>query len=270
MAIQALVVALAQGTDCTQATFEDQTDYTTENVPAQRREYEELTPANVSGKTTVRLVFTSGATTVNLNVAVLSGDTVAQKVTKITTAINANATIAAIVTAVDNTTKVTVTADADDVLFNIVAEIESENDNPCTTVQFLPSTRTLTFEYANGDFALVNFPYEEGNGDTYQLTGLTQDFVIKTTMTIVPQAEAVGSEYESIIIPVLACNAWVNKAAIAANYTITMQEIQCGDFRLDKMTAIDTLISASQYAASVDNLTGSQALLDQANSISEN
>jgi hypothetical protein len=270
MALEALVIAMAQGTECTQATFKDGTDYTIEDVPAQRREYEEIVPANTSGKTTIRLTFTSGVTTVPLIVAILSGDTVAQKVAKLVAALNANATIAAIVTAVDNTTKATVTSDADDVLFNIAVVVESVADNACSVTQFLPSTRTLTFEYADGSTNTVNFPYVLGTDDEYQLTGLTQDYVIKTTMEIIPQVTEVGSDYESIIIPVFACNAYVNKASMAANYTITMQEIQCGDFRLDKMTAIDTLISASQYAASVDNLTGSQALLDQANSISDN
>lgn len=270
MALEALVIAMAQGTECTQATFKDGTDYTIEDVPSQRREYEEIVPANTSGKTNVPLRFTSGATDILLNVAVLSGDTVAQKVSKITAAINANTTIAAIVTAVDNTTKVTVTSDADDVLFNFQSDIQIITDNACAVAQFLPSTRTLMFEYADGSTDTVNFPYVLGTNDEYQLTGLAQDYVIKTTMTIIPQVEEVGSDYESIIIPVFACNAYVNKASMAANYTITMQEIQCGDFRLDKMTAIDTLISASQYAASVDNLTGAQALLDQANSISDN
>lgn len=269
MAIEALVVALAQGTDCSQATFEDNTDYTTENIPAQRNEYEEIVPANTSGKTNVRLVFTSGATTVNLNVAILSGDTVAQKVTKITNAINGNATISAIVTAVDGTTKVTVTADAEDMLFDFTAEIEEPTDNACTITEFLPSTRTLTFEYSDGTTETVDFPFVLGTGDEYDLEGLTQDYVIKTTMTITPQVEVPGSAYTSVIIPVFACYTLVNKAEIAADYTVTVQEILCGDPKLDRMSAIDTLISASQYAASVDNLSGAQALLNQAFSISE-
>ena len=270
MALEALVIAMAQGTECTQATFKDGTDYTVEDVAAQRREYEEIVPANTSGKTNVPLRFTSGATDILLNISVLSSDTVAQKVSKITAAINANTTIAAIVTAVDNTTKVTVTADADDVLFNFQSDVQVIADNACSVTQFLPSTRTLTFEYADGSTNTVNFPYVNGNGDEYALTGLTQDYVIKTTMTIIPQVEVVDSSYTSTIIPVFACNALVNKAALAANYTVTMQEILCGDPKLDKMTAIDTLISSSEYAASVDNLSGAQALLDQANSISDN
>lgn len=270
MALEALVVALAQGTECTQATYQDSTDYTTENIPDQRNEYEEIVPANTSGKTAVRITFTSGAITVPLVVAILSGDTVAQKVSKITTALNGNATIAAIVTAVDNTTKVTVTADTADTAFDIVVQVEEVTDNAATVTEFPYSTRTLTFEYADGTTETVDFPYVDGTGDEYALTGLTQDYVIKTTMTIIPQVEVVDSSYVSTIIPVFACNALVNKAALAANYTVTMQEILCGDPKLDKMTAIDTLVSASEYAASVDNLSGAQALLDQANSISDN
>lgn len=269
MSLEATIVALAQGTECTQAGFQDQTDYTTEDIPAQRREYEEIVPANTSGKTNVPLRFTSGVTNILLNVTVLSGDTVAQKVTKIVAAINGNATIAAIVTAVDATTKVTVTADADDVAFDFVSEVEVGTDNACTVTEFPFSTRTITFEYSDGTIEEVDFPYVLGNGDEYLLEDLTQDYVIKTTMVITPQVAVVDSSYTSVIIPVFACNALVNKAELASNYTVTMQEILCGDPKLDKMSAIDTLISASQYAASTDNLAGAQALLDQANSISE-
>lgn len=268
MALEALVVALSQGTICTEATFEDQTNYTDENVPAQRFKIEDITPAATSGKTNVPLTFTSGATTIVLNVAILSGDSVAQKVAKIVTAINDNATIAAIVTAVDSTTKVVVTADTADVAFNFESSVDVGTDLACTIVAFPASTRTLTFEYSTGATTTVNFPYVNGAGDTYTLTGLAQDYAIKTTMLIVPQTEVVGSNYASVIYPVFACNVLVAKAAIAADYVVNMQDILCANPKLDTMSAIDANINASVYAASAGNLASAQALLDQANAIS--
>lgn len=270
MAIEALVVALSQGTECTQATYQDATDYTSEDIPAQRFEYETITPPATVGKTNVPLQFTSGATSVLLNVAILSGDTVAQRVAKIVAAINGNATIAAIVTAVDDTTTATVTADAEDVDFAFTNPVESGTDLAVTITNFPFSTRTLTFEYFVGtdlESETVDFPYAAGTGDEYELTPLAKDYAIKTTMIITPQVAEVGSTYTSVIYPVFACNAQVAKAEIADNYAVDMQNILCSNPKLDKMSAIDANISASQYAASAGNLAQAQALLDQANAI---
>jgi|LakMenEpi03Aug12_release.lakeMendotaPanAssembly.Ray.scaffolds.fasta_scaffold472476_2 hypothetical protein len=267
MAIEAILVALSQGTTCDQATFQDQTDYSTEDIPSQRREYQEIVPASTSGKTNVPLIFTSGATTVTLNVAILSGDTVAQKVAKIVAAINGNTTIAAIVTAVDSTTKVTVTADTDDVTFDFESSVDTGSDLACTVTTFPASTRTLTFEYSTGDTVTVAFPYVDGTGDTYTLSDLTKDYAIRVTMVITPQVEVVGSVYSTTIIPVFACNANVCKGAIAADYRVDMQDMLCGNPKLTKMSNMDAVIAASQYSASIGDLAGAQALLDQANAI---
>lgn len=268
MALEALVVALQQGTVCTEATFEDQTNYADENIPAQRYEIENITPAATSGKTNVPLLFTSGTTSVTLNVSILSGDSVAQKVAKIVSAINGNSTIAALVTAVDGTTKVVVTGDIADRLFNFESVVDTGSDLPCTITEVLPSTRTLTFEYSTGATETVDFPYGSGTGDTYTLTDLSKDYAIKTTMLIIPQEEIVDSNYASVIYPVFACNALVAKNAIASDYIVNMQEILCSNPKLDTMSAIDANIAASIYAASAGNLASAQALLDQANAIS--
>lgn len=270
MAIKALVVALSQGTDCTQATFQDSTDYTSENIPAQRFKYQTITPPGTISKTNVPLLFVSGATSVALNVAILSGDTVAQRVAKIVAAINGNATISAIVTAVDGTTLATVTADATDVMFTFTNPVETSTDLLVTIANFPFSTRTLSFDYFVGselESNTVDFPFANGAGDQYELTPLDKDFVIKTTMIITPQVSEVGSTYTSVIYPVFACNAQVAKSEIADNYTVDMQNILCSNPKLDKMSAIDANISASQYAASAGNLAQAQALLDQANAI---
>jgi hypothetical protein len=257
----------SQGLVCTEATYTDNTDYTAENVPAQRTAYVEIVPPGTSGKTNVPLTFTSGSTIVNLNVAILSGDTVAQRCTKITAALQGNATIAAIVTAVDGTTKVTVTADNPDVAFTITQLIETGSDLLCTITDFPFSTRTLTFEYSDGTEDVVNFPFVIGQGDTYDLTGLTKDYCIKTTLTITPQIEVIGSTYESIIYPVFTCNVLTAKGVIASDFIINMQDLQCSTPKLNLMSQVDALISGSDYAASVGDISGAQALLDQANNI---
>jgi len=263
--IEALIVALPQGTLCTEATFQDSTDYATENIPAQRRKYQHLTPADTAGKTAARFTFTSGTTTVVISIPVLSGDTVAQKCTKIAAGINANTTIAAIVTAVAGATYVTVTADADDVNFNFVNEIEIETDLVVIVTSYPASTRTIAFEYADGTLELVSFPYADGNN--YTLEPLAKDFTIKVTMTIIPQVVVEGSVYESIIIPVFACFAYTCKGVIASNYRVDMQNMIGSNPKLDTMSAMDACINAAQYAASTGDVEGSQVLLDQANAL---
>jgi hypothetical protein len=263
--IEALIVALPQGTLCTEATFQDSTDYATENIPAQRRKYQLLTPANTAGKTAARFTFTSGATNILISIPILSGDTVAQKCTKIAAGINANTTIAAIVTAVAGATFVTVTADADDVNFNFVNEIEGENDNVVIITNYPASTRTITFEYSDGTVEIVPFPYPSGN--EYTLEPLAKDFTIKVTMTITPQVVVSGSVYVSIIIPVFACFAYTCKGVIASNYRVDMQNMIGSNPKLDTMSAMDACINAAQYAASTGDVEGSQVLLDQANAL---
>jgi len=257
----------SQGLVCTEATYTDNTDYTDENIPAQRTAYVEIVPPGTSGKTNVPLTFTSGSTVVDLNVAILSGDTVAQRCTKIAVALQGNATIAAIVTAVDNTTKVTVTADNQDVAFTITQLIETGSDLTCTITAFPFSSRTLTFEYSDGTQDVVNFPFVLGQGDVYDLIDLTKDYCIKSTLTIIPQVEVVGSSYESIIYPVFSCNVETAKGVIASDFIINMQDLQCSTPKLNLMSQIDALVSASEYAASVGDISGAQALLDQANNI---
>lgn len=262
--IEALIVALPQGTLCTEATFHDGTDYTSENIPAQRRQYQRLAPVNTAGTTTILLNFTSGSTVVSLNIAILSGDTVAQKCTKIATAINANSTVAAIVTAVAGATYVTATADADDVTFNFVAS-EGVGYNEVIVTNYPSSTRTITFEYADGTTSTVPFPYADGND--YTLTPLAKDYTIKVTMTIIPQIVVEPSIYESIIIPVFACFAYTCKGSIASNYRVDMQNMIGSNPKLDTMSAMDACINAAQYAAATGDVEGSQVLLDQANAL---
>lgn len=248
---------IEQGTDCTAFTLIDTTSgYDSENIPAQRAEYEEIVPANTSGKTNVRLVFTSGATTVNLNVAILSGDTVAQKVTKITNAINGNATIAAIVTAVDATTKVTVTADADDVAFNFTAEIEEGTDNACTITEFPFSTRTVTVLYPDGETDTYNFPYGDGYGDELQITGLDKDYVVDVTMTITPQVEVENSQYSFENVVVLTCNTDACYNTLTSNLQINIGDEACASSLQKRMTKINNYVTAAHDKA---NVAGGQA-----------
>ena len=258
--IEALIVALPQGTVCTEATFQDATDYTSQNIPAQRRQYQRLAPADTAGKTAARFTFTSCTTTVVISIAILSGDTVAQKCTKIAAGINANATVAAIVTAVAGATFTTVTSNANDVTFNFVNEIEGENDNVVVVTNFPASTRTIIFEYSDGTTTTVPFPYPSGN--EYTLTPLAKDFTIKVTMTIIPQVVVEPSIYESIIIPVFACFAYTCKGVIASNYRVDMQNMIGSNPKLDTMSAMDACINAAQYAASTGDVEGSQVLLD--------
>lgn len=261
---EALIVALPQGTVCTEATLQDSTNYATENIPAQRRQYQRLAPVNAAGNTTISLGFTSGTTVVTLTIPILSGDTVAQKCTKMQNAINANTTIAAIVTAVAGETFTTVTSNSNDVTFDFNAN-EGVGYNEVIITNYPASTRTIAFEYADGTLELVSFPYADGND--YTLEPLAKDFTIKVTMTIIPQVVVSGSVYESIIIPVFACFAYTCKGVIASNYRVDMQNMIGSNPKLDTMSAMDACINAAQYAASTGDVEGSQVLLDQANAL---
>ena len=262
--IEALIVALPQGTLCTEATFQDSTDYATENIPAQRRQYQRLAPADTAGNTIISLGFTSGTTVVALTIPILSGDTVAQKCTKIQNAINANTTVAAIVTAVAGATFTTVTSNANDVTFNLASN-DGVGYNEVVVTNYPASTRTITFEYSDGTVEIVPFPYPSGN--EYTLEPLAKDFTIKVTMTITPQVVVSGSVYVSIIIPVFACFAYTCKGVIASNYRVDMQNMIGSNPKLDTMSAMDACINAAQYAASTGDVEGSQVLLDQANAL---
>jgi hypothetical protein len=262
--IEALIVALPQGTVCTEATFQDATDYTSQNIPAQRRQYQRLAPVNAAGNTIVSLGFTSGSTVVALSIPILSGDTVAQKCTKIAAGINANATVAAIVTAVAGATFTTVTSNANDVTFNFASN-DGVGYNEVVVTNFPASTRTIIFEYSDGTTTTVPFPYPSGN--EYTLTPLAKDFTIKVTMTITPQVVVEPSVYVSVIIPVFACFAYTCKGVIASNYRVDMQNMIGSNPKLDTMSAMDACINAAQYAASTGDVEGSQVLLDQANAL---
>lgn len=260
---------IQQGTDCAVCTLIDTTTgYADENIPAQRNEYEEIVPANTSGKTNVRLVFTSGATSVNLNVAVLSGDTVAQKVAKIVAAINGNATIAAIVTAVDDTTKATVTADAEDVAFNFVAEIEEPTDNACTITEFPFSTRTVNVLFPDGTSTSYNFPYGDGEGDELEISGLDKDYALDITMTITPQVEVTNSQYSFENVVVLTCNTDACYNTLTSNLQINIGDEACASSLQNRMTKINNYVMAAHDKANVaGGQSNAQFWLDQIQNI---
>lgn len=262
--------AVTQGTDCTIATVTDNSDSSTENIPAQRTAYEELTPSASSGKTSVRLQFTSGSTLVNLAIAILSGDTVAEKCTKIAAGINGNTTIAAIVTAVAGATLVTVTADAEDVAFTFTSEVEESTDLAVTVADFPYSSRQITVTYPNQDTTIIPFPYVNGQGDSIDITGLTQDYSLNLNCEITPQVVVEGSVYSQVLTPVLVCNVNTCRSTKIAALLPELCGVECGDAKVAGLETIDGLIMAAQFRASASDQTGSQELLDQANSLCEN
>lgn len=256
---------ISQGADCSTCTLTDITSgYETENIPAQRTQYQEITPASTNGKTRVPLLFTSGATSVVLNVTILSGDTVAQKVAKIVAAINGNATIAAIVTAVDNTTKVTVTANAEDVTFDFASAVDEPTDLLVTVVNFAFSTRTITVLYPDGTSDEFNFPYVNGYGDDFNISALIKDYCLDITMVITPQIVVVGSDYSFENVVVLSCNADACYNTFASDLQININDKACVGKLSGQMTKINNYLKAAHDKANVlGGQANAQFFLDQ-------
>ena len=256
---------ISQGADCSACTLTDiTTGYDTENIPAQRTQYQEITPAATSGKTRIPMIFTSGATIVALNVTILSGDTVAQKVAKMVTAINGNSTIAAIVTATDSTTKCTVTADAEDVEFSFESAVDEPTDLLVTVANFPFSTRTITILYPDGTSDEFNFPYVDGYGDEYAISGLTKDYCLDITMTITPQVVVVGSDYSFENVIVLSCNADACYNTLASDLQININDKACVGKLNGQMTKINNYLKASHDKANVlGGQVNAQFFLDQ-------